>query len=83
LKYRKVGGLADANLYHRGISISRHELLEEDVAMRPESGDFGSAGFDWRQGDTGGGKAALAALSLIRQKLPQAVERKQADGVRR
>jgi len=83
-KYRKVEGLTDVILQTfaiMGQSISSRELLEADVVIRPETGAFGSADFEKKhEAILEGEKAAQAALPLIRQKLLQAAERKQAGG---
>lgn len=82
-RYRKVEGLTDVVLQTfsiMGQSISSRELLEADVVIRPQTGAFGSADFDKkREAILEGEKAAQAAMPLIRQKLQQAVERKQAS----
>lgn len=66
-----------------GQSISRHELRDADVLIRPNTGGFGSADFAMKhEAILEGEKAAQAAMPLIRQKLQQAAVRKSAGGAR-
>jgi NTE family protein len=85
-KYRKVEGMKDVLLQTfaiMGQSIASRDLPEADVVIRPETGGFGSADFSRKhEAILEGEKAAQAALPLIRQKLQQASERKQAAAAR-
>ncbi len=83
----KIEGVTDVILQTFGImgqSISSHELPLADVLIRPNTVGFGSADFAKKhEAILEGEKAAQAAVPLIRQKLQQAVARKQAgDGPR-
>lgn len=86
-RYGKIEGWSDILLQTFGImgqSISRHELPDADVLIRPDTVGFGSADFAKKhEAILEGERAAQAALPLIRQKLQQAAARKQADGARR
>jgi len=86
-KYHKIEDFTDVFLQTfaiMGQSISRSELADADVVIRPETGAFGSADFAKKyEAMLEGEKAAQAALPLIRQKLQQAAEQKQAGVARR
>src|SRR3989338_9192073 len=79
-KYAKIEGFTDILLQTfaiMGQSISARELADADVVIRPETGSFGSGDFTRKhQAILEGEKAAQALLSLIRQKIQQAAERK-------
>lgn len=83
----KVEGFTDILLQTLGImgqTISSNELPEADVVIRPNTAGFGSADFGKKhEAILEGEKAAQAALPLIRQKIQQAIERKQANDARR
>lgn len=78
----KIEGMTDIMMQTYGImgqSIRNNELRESDVLIRPNTGSFGSADFAKKhEAILEGEKAAQAALPLIRQKIQQAIERKQA-----
>lgn len=78
----KLEGLMDIMLQTFGImgqSIRNTELPEADVLIRPNTVGFGSADFAKKhEAILEGEKSAQAALPLIRQKIQQATERKQA-----
>jgi len=86
-KSAKLEGLMDIMLQTFGImgqSIRNAELPEADVVIRPNTVGFGSADFAKKhEAILEGEKAAQAALPLIRQKIQQAAERKQAADVPR
>jgi len=77
----KVEGVTDIMLQTFGImgqSLRNYELPEADVLIRPNTVGFGSADFAKKhEAILEGEKAAQAALPLIRQKLQQALARKQ------
>ena len=79
-KYAKIEGFTDILLQTfaiMGQSISARELADADVVIRPETGSFGSGDFTRKhEAILEGEKAAQALLSLIRQKIQQAAERK-------
>ena len=79
----KIEGVTDILLQTFGImgqSISSSELPLADVVIRPNTIGFGSADFTRKhESILEGEKAAQAAIPLIRQKLQQAVARKQAS----
>ncbi len=78
----KVEGLMDIMLQTFGImgqSLRNNELTDADVLIRPNTAGFGSADFTKKhEAMLEGEKAATAALPLIREKIRQAAERKQA-----
>jgi NTE family protein len=78
----KIEGLTDIMMQTFGImgqSIRNNELPEADVVIRPNTVGFGSADFAKKhEAILEGEKAAQAALPTIRQKLQQALARKQA-----
>ena len=86
-KSAKLEGLMDIMLQTFGImgqSLRNAELPEADVVIRPNTVGFGSADFAKKhEAILEGEKAAQAALPLIRQKIQQAAERKQAADVPR
>jgi NTE family protein len=86
-KFARIEGLTDILLQTFGImgqSIRNGELPDADVLIRPNTVGFGSADFAKKhEAILEGEKAAQAALPVIRQKLRQAAERKQAGDVLR
>ncbi len=80
-KSAKLEGLTDIMLQTFGImgqSIRNNELPEADVVIRPNTTGFGSADFAKKhEAMLEGEKAAQAAIPLIRQKIQQALDRKQ------
>ncbi|OIQ83849.1 NTE family protein RssA [mine drainage metagenome] len=83
----RIGGVTDVLMQAIAImeqSLRNDELPEADVLIRPNTTGFGSADFTKKheailEGET----AAQAALPLIREKIRQAAERKQAAYVPR
>jgi NTE family protein len=86
-KAAKIEGLTDILLQTFGImgqSIRNTELPDADVVIQPDTIGFGSADFAKKhEAILEGERAAQAALPLIRQKLRQAADLKQAGGVPR
>lgn len=72
-KYAKIDGFTDILLQTfaiMGQSISRRELADADVVIRPETGGFGAGDFTKKhEAILEGEKAAQAAMPLIRQKV--------------
>lgn len=81
-KYAKIDGFTDILLQTfaiMGQSISRRELADADVVVRPETGGFGAGDFTKKhEAIMEGERAAQALLPMIRQKIQQAAERKAA-----
>jgi NTE family protein len=82
-KAAKLDGMMDIMLQTFGImgqSIRNTELPDADVVIQPNTFGFGSADFTKKhEAILEGEKAAQAAIPLIRQKIQQALARKQAQ----